>query len=161
MAPAASTPATTRQAMLKPSKNAVDTAAWTAFAECGVAVEASAIGEVECAADGFVGGTREPRSQLRGQPGGQSVAVYGGEDAADHGDAERGSKQAGGVVDSGADAGFGLWHDPHDRLGGGCADESHAAAAEDHLADYLEVAGCLRPRWRPRRRSRRDRTGRR
>src|SRR6266849_9324880 len=63
--------------------------------EFGLAVEASAIGEVECAADGFVGGARELRSQFRGKRRGQSVVVSRGENTADPADTERASKQAG------------------------------------------------------------------
>jgi hypothetical protein len=45
-----------------------------------------------------------------------------------------------GVVDDAADAGLGLRNDPHDRLGRGCADEAHAAAAEQRVRGRVAVA---------------------
>ena len=107
-----------------------------------MASTAGLVGELERAADGVVGGARVLRSQRCGKLVAQPVVVERDVDAADHGDAEGASEQSGGVVDGGADAGLGLRHDPHDRLGRGCADEPHAAPAEQHLADDLEVAGC-------------------
>ena len=141
IAATALTPAATRQAALKPWKKALEAAAWTAFASAGwplwlVWLASSSARPTESWAVRASCGVSAAGSLSLSR-----LVVERRVDAADHGDAEGASEQAGGVVDGGADAGLGLRHDPHDRFGRGCADESHAAPAEQHLADDLEVAG--------------------
>ena len=129
--------------------------------ECWVAVMAGLVGELERAADGVVGGARVLRSQRRGKLVAQSVVVERDVDAADHGDAEGASEQAGGVVDGGADAGLGLRHDPHDRFGRGCAvsptPRRRAASGRRSRGSWFRCAvetQAKKPASRPGRRSR-------
>ena len=94
-----------------------------------------------------------------GQPRGRVVhprAVARGQEAAEHGDAERAAELADDVVHGRADAGLGARQGAHDRLGRGRHREAHAQAQGAERRGDLEAAG-IRGRtsrsWRaPRRR---------
>ena len=73
----------------------------------------------------------------------EPVAIEGGVDAADHGDAESAAEEPGGVVDRRTNSSLGRGNGAHDGLGGGGGGQAHAKAVEDHLhGDDVVASGC-------------------
>src|SRR5262245_45577657 len=92
--------------------------------EAAVPGASEAVGDSQRRADRVVSGVGDRPGCRSGERAGQPRGVERRVDAADHGDAERPTEQAGGVVDSGANARLVRGHDAHDRLGRGRAREA-------------------------------------